>query len=110
MIIKYDKELDILSIRDEKEPVKSSLRIGPNIFDFSFNGKVVGVEILNVSETLGKILNLDENAFDNIEKAKIKNIFKPDVLMVVITMFVKKKEYNSILNIPLKSQVRTVEI
>jgi uncharacterized protein YuzE len=110
MIIKYDKELDVLTIRDEKHVIKSSLRIGPNIFDFSFNGKVVGIEIMNVSGTMGKILNLKEDAFMNIENARIRNIIKPDVLMVVLTIVIRKKEYTSVLNIPLKTKIEAAEI
>ena len=91
MIIKYDKNLDILTIRNEKESIKSSLRVGPNIFDFSFNGKVVGIEILNVFETFGKLLNLDKKSLEKIKIAKIRNIIKPDVLMIALTIFIEKK-------------------
>jgi len=105
MIIKYDEELDILSIRDENKKIKSSLRVGPHILDFSFDGKVVGVEILNASETLGESLNLDEGAFKDVEKASIRNIIKPDVLLVVLTLIIRKKEYVPILNIPLKHRI-----
>lgn len=104
MIIKYDKKLDILYIKNENEPVKSSLRIGPYIFDFSFNKKVIGVEILNTSDTFGKILNLDKTAFEHVEKAKIRNIMKPDVMMVAMTLIINKKEYNPVLNVPLKTE------
>ena len=82
------------------------MRIGPYIFDFSFDGKVVGVEILNVSETLGESLELDENTFKNIEKVSIRNIIKPDVLSVVLTFVIRKKEYVPILNIPLKHRLK----
>ena len=63
-----------------------------------------------MSETLGKLWGLDEKAFENIEKATIKNIIKPDVIMVGIMLSIRKKEYNQVLNIPLKSEIKIAEI
>jgi len=103
MIIKYDKYLDILTIRKERESIKSSLRSGPIIYDFSFDGKIVGVEILNVFETFGKVLNLNQNDFENIKRAKIRSIIRPDMIAVYLMLIIREKEYNPVLTIPLKS-------
>ena len=55
MVIKYDKELDILYVRfldnkiDESEEQKPGI-----ILDYDSNGNMVGLEVLNASKKIGK--------------------------------------------------------
>lgn len=50
MKMKIDKELDILYIRfDDDKIIESELKEKDLIFDYNENGKVVGLELLNLS-------------------------------------------------------------
>ena len=51
MKVKYDKEVDVLHICLSKEPVKESDESKPGIIiDYSEDGNVVGIEILDASK------------------------------------------------------------
>lgn len=50
MKVKYDKEVDILYITLSCDPIKESDEYKPGIIiDYSENGSIVGIEILNAS-------------------------------------------------------------
>jgi len=87
MIILYQKEFDILQIKEEKK-IKSGIRVGPFILDFSFDNKVIGIEILGASE----ILNMKEKDLSSIRDAKIKNIIRQDAILIIIKLLMKKQD------------------
>ncbi|MBP7497219.1 MAG: DUF2283 domain-containing protein [Bacteroidales bacterium] len=51
MKIKYDKKIDVLYIRFSDEPIKESDEQKPGIIlDYSKEGSIVGIEILDASK------------------------------------------------------------
>jgi uncharacterized protein YuzE len=53
MRVKYDKEVDVLTIRFSDTPVEESDENKPGvILDYDKAGKIVGIEILNASKQI----------------------------------------------------------
>jgi uncharacterized protein YuzE len=53
MVVKYDKETDVIYIKLSDEKVKDSDESRPGvIIDYDNTGKVVGIEILQASHTV----------------------------------------------------------
>ena len=51
MKVKYDQEVDVLTIQFSDTPVEESDQDKPGvILDYDKNGKIVGIEILNASK------------------------------------------------------------
>jgi uncharacterized protein YuzE len=50
MVIRYDKELDIVYIRFSEKNIEESNEDKPGIIlDYDLEGKIVGIEVLNAS-------------------------------------------------------------
>jgi len=55
MKIKYDKETDVVYIRFSSQNIAESDQDKPGIIiDYSADGQIVGIEVLNASEKMGK--------------------------------------------------------
>jgi uncharacterized protein YuzE len=53
MKVKYDKEMDVIYIRFSDEAIKESDEEKPGIIlDYSKNGKIIGIEILDASKQM----------------------------------------------------------
>lgn len=53
MVIRYDKELDIVYIRFSEKTVEESEEDKPGIIlDYDVEGKIVGIEVLNASSQI----------------------------------------------------------
>ncbi len=53
MKVKYDQEVDVLTIRLSKAPVEESDQDKPGvILDYDKDGKIIGLEILNASKQI----------------------------------------------------------
>ncbi len=53
MKVKYDQEVDVLTIRFSDVPVEESDQDKPGvILDYDKDGKIVGIEILNASKQI----------------------------------------------------------
>lgn len=53
MKVKYDQEVDVLTIRFSDTPVEESDQDKPGvILDYDKDGKIVGIEILNASKQI----------------------------------------------------------
>ncbi len=53
MKVKYDQEVDVLTIRFSDTPVDESDQDKPGvILDYDKDGKIVGIEILNASQQI----------------------------------------------------------
>lgn len=60
MKIKYDPEVDVLSILLSDEPVEESDESKPGvILDYGANGDVVGIEILDASKRAGNPMSVE---------------------------------------------------
>jgi uncharacterized protein YuzE len=60
MKIRYDPEVDILTILLSEEPVEESDESKPGvILDYAANGDVVGIEILEASRRAGNPMSLE---------------------------------------------------
>jgi uncharacterized protein YuzE len=95
----YDYKYDSLYLYREKEKVKFSVNILKNfIIDIGFNGKVVGLEILNAS----KILNVNKSELKNIKKAKLATLMKNNMYGVIYSLQLSKITLESQLQAPIK--------
>ena len=60
MKVKYDPEVDVLSIRLSEVPVEESDEDKPGvILDYDKNGNVVGIEILDASKRMGDPMSVE---------------------------------------------------
>ena len=60
MKIKYDPEVDVLSILFSEDPVVESDESKPGvILDYDKNGNVVGLEILDASKRMGNPMSVE---------------------------------------------------
>ncbi len=74
MRIKYDEKKDAIYIRFSEKPYFQSDEIKEGfILDFDKKGKVVGLEILDVSENLPKEA-LSKISFETLKKKTVKAI------------------------------------
>ena len=80
----YDSENDSIFIY-RKEKTRGSIDIGDFILDISYDGKVVGIEILNASKSL-KSFNLTKEDLENIKMAGFRVEYKKDAVYVQILL------------------------
>ena len=60
MKVKYDPEVDVLSVRLSDVPVEESDEDKPGvILDYDKNGNVVGIEILDASKRMGDPMSVE---------------------------------------------------
>jgi len=90
----FDAEEDILLLSKNKK-VKASIDIGDFIVDIDYKGFVVGIEILNASETLG----ISMTSLKSLKKASMQVVYKPNYVLITLVMSLKNKEKD--LTIPL---------
>ena len=96
MRFKYDKDVDIFTI-SKPTKVKHSMEVGDFIVDFDRNDLVVGIEILEASEHLGRL--------KSVQDASMSVSYKPNSIYVTISLFTDGKEKD--ITIPLARQVVT---
>ena len=78
----YDQQNDSL-FAYKKAKIKGSIDIGYFIIDISTQGKVVGVEILDVSEVLKNLGISDPKEFlDNIKRAGFRAVYQHDSIII----------------------------
>ncbi|MBU2522986.1 MAG: DUF2283 domain-containing protein [Nanoarchaeota archaeon] len=85
--IVYDKEEDILNL-SKGSPSQASIEIGDFVLDIDFNGYVSAIEILNASENL----NISKEMLENVEKACMRIVYKPNYLFVALVFNLKGVE------------------
>lgn len=93
MEISYDKENDLLYF-NEGEKVQDSLDIGNLFLEFSGKNDIMGVEILNASQTVSELTGNETTVEDleNIEDAEIKIIPEDSVVFIVLKLKIAKGE------------------
>ncbi len=78
----YDKDNDSLFIY-KKETVKGSIDVGNYVVDFTHEGNVAGIEIMNASEVMRnlKVENI-EKFLENIKQITFKSVQKRDSVVI----------------------------
>jgi uncharacterized protein YuzE len=98
----YDQENDSL-FAYKKAKIKGSIDIGYFIIDISTQGKVVGIEILDISKVLKNLGIFNTKKFlDNIKKAGFRAVYQNDSIMIYFMISSKSKEVSSSIAIPVK--------
>jgi len=83
----YNENEDILYLSRGK-PAKASIEVGDFIIDIDFQGFVSAIEILNASENL----NIEPEILEEIDKAKMSVVYKPNYLYILLVLSLKEKE------------------
>lgn len=95
----YDKENDTLFIY-KKEAVKGSIDVGNYIVDFTHEGNVAGLEIMNASEVLKNLgVENPSDFLENVKQVKFKAVQKQDSIAVYFVIS-SKTEVSSSIAIP----------
>lgn len=91
--VDYDEENDILWIYSG-DKIRDSLEIDNFIIDFSYEDKIVGVEILDASEVLSNmsLVKLSKNDLLNILEAGLSTYQGKELSYVVIRLVLMKKD------------------
>ena len=98
----YDSENDSL-FAYKKAKIKGSIDIGYFIIDISTQGKVVGVEILNVSEVLKNLgIENPKEFLNDIKKAGFRAVYQNDSIIIYFIISSKSKEVSSSIAVPIK--------
>jgi len=98
----YDSENDSLFVY-RKAKIKGSVDVGYFVIDISTDGKVIGLEILNISEVLKNLNIANPTEFlDNIKKAGFRAVYQRDSLIVYFMILSKAKEVTSSIAVPIK--------
>ncbi len=85
----YDKENDTLFIY-KKEAIKGSIDVGNYIVDFTHEGNVAGIEIMNASEVLRNLgVEKPSDFLDNMKQVKFNAIQKKDSVSVYFVILSK---------------------
>jgi len=92
--INYNEDEDILSFWKGK-PSQASIEIGDFIIDITSQGYVSGLEIINASENL----DMSNEILNNIEKAAMAIIYKPNYVYIMLKVKLKGKDKD--ISIPL---------
>ena len=101
--VDYDQKWDILYIYKEGEKIKFSIEALNNfIIDIGFDGKVVGLEILNAS----KALKVAKNDLKNIKGAKITTLIRDKIYGVIYTLQLDKILLESELQLPARIKLK----
>lgn len=90
--VDYDFENDVLYVYSG-EKVQDSLEIEKFVLDFSFDNRIVGVEILNASKTLSNILNIKigKRLLSSLKEAGISITHGKEMMFVLLILPVKMK-------------------
>jgi len=98
----YDSENDSLFIY-KKSKIKGSVDIGDIIVDMSIDGKVVGIEMLNVSDMLKNLgLKNPKEILNTIKSVSIRAVYKQDSIMVYYSIASKAREVSSSVALPVQ--------
>ncbi len=98
----YDSENDSLFIY-KKSKIKGSIDIGDIVIDMSIEGKVAGIEMLNVSDILKNLgVKAPKEILGNIKSVSIRAVYKQDSIMVYYSIVSKSKEVSSSVAVPVK--------
>ena len=83
--IDYDEENDILWVYSG-ERIKDSLQVDNFVLDFSYDDKIVGVEVLDASEVLSKLslIKISKSMLSEIMEASISFYQSRELLYVVL--------------------------
>jgi hypothetical protein len=92
----------ITSCKEENENVKESFRFGNFIFNLTGRGKIVGIQILNVSEVLPEY-NINPNILDELKGINLIIAQKEGCLGIALVFMFKNKEAR--ISIPLMNMV-----
>jgi len=101
--VDYDQKWDVLYIYKENEKAKFSIEALNNfVIDIGFDGKVVGLEILNAS----KVLKVAKNQLKNVKDAKISTLVRDKIYGVIYTLQLDKILLESELQLPARIRVK----
>lgn len=83
--IDYDEENDILWVYSG-EKIKDSLEIDKFVIDFSYDDKIVGVEIFNASEFISNLVlnKISKEMLSNIKEASLSFYQSRELFYVVV--------------------------
>lgn len=83
----YEEDEDILVLSKDKA-VKASIDIGEFVIDIDANGFIVGIEILNASESV----KLPVEKLKEIQKASMFVTYKPNHVYIYLLLKFEEKE------------------
>lgn len=98
----YDPENDSLFIY-KKTKIKGSVDIGDIIVDFSIDGKIKGIELLNASESLKNLgIKNPKEVLNSIKTVRIRAVYKADSITVYYSILSKAREVSSSVAVPVQ--------
>jgi len=88
----YDRDVDDIQIynKEEGDIVRDNFMFGDFIFSLTEEGKVVGLEIRNVSHFLEEY-GIDPSILDRLKGAKLKVVPKQDFIFIGVDFQVDEK-------------------
>ncbi|MFH0929098.1 MAG: DUF2283 domain-containing protein [Candidatus Aenigmatarchaeota archaeon] len=100
--IDYDYENDILFLYKDGK-VKDSMQMDDFVIDYSFDGNIVGIEIMDVSKMLRKLYKkrITKKLLKSIKNAEIRlRPGKEIVLIVILLKFANREQTEIPLMVP----------
>lgn len=89
--VSYDSENDVLYF-NRGSSVQDSLDVGNFFIEFSSDGRVAGIEVLNASETVSQLTgeDFDKDVLERVEDAEIKVHRSGDFAFIVLYISIEK--------------------
>ena len=92
-VFDYDDNRDSLfiSIKKKNERVQGSAKLGELALDFTREGRIVGIEIIHVSDFLKKF-DIDAESMKKIEEAELAVSYRRDSIAIWVYLKIKGKK------------------
>ncbi len=113
----FDAESDTLYLHSKKTPVASSVELGNIIIDLAKNGAVVGVEVLNATQTLAHLAvvsresawkdktTLNDKVLAQVNKAQVSIHTEANLCIIAIELYTQGEQVlKGNLGLPLPSE------
>ena len=95
--VDYDEEFDDLFVYKEGN-AEYTVNIGDFVIDISKTGKIVGIEIMNATETIKELsqLKLPKNILKNLKGAEIFMRKKQNALFIGLLLYFSIKKFEKV--------------
>lgn len=92
----------IVSCKEENENVKERFKLGNFIFNLTGRGKIIGIQVLNVSEVLPEY-NINPNLLNELKEISLITAQMKECLIIALVLMFKNQQAK--ISIPLMNMV-----
>lgn len=93
-ILTYDKNTDLLAVYKHGETVQTSLQLGDLNIEFNTDNQVVGIELLNASETVFSLQEDTDPAtlLKEVQEASLTTDYRRNGIVITLQLYLDKEK------------------